>query len=202
MEWPGRNVGSFLGCNFFEDHATPPPFPPFPRNATENFFVENSTADSMRRFPPSWEPGNGSAASAPPRLTVWSHERGVREAASEHESEPPEICVRRVMVPFGLHTSLTPPIVWHTCTWTCEHAGLADLVGSRPHGRHRRDVGCRTRCPSCDGALRPKHRRGPADCLAHLHVDMRACRACRSRRITPSWAASRRGRLAHAVSVM
>ena len=104
----------------------------------------------MRRLPPSWEPGNGSAASAPPRLTVWSHERGVREAASEHESEPPEICVRRVMVPFGLHTGLTPPIVWHTCTWTCEHAGLADLLGSRPNGRHHGEVGWRTRFQSCD----------------------------------------------------
>ena len=39
--------------------------------------------------------------------------------------------VRRVMVPCGRNTGVAPPIVWHTCTWTCEHAGLADLVGSR-----------------------------------------------------------------------
>ena len=87
LESPGRNLGSFIECKLFEDHATAP-LSPLPRNATENFFVENSTADSTRRFPPSWEPGNGSAASAPPRLTVWSHEGGVREA-SERESEPP-----------------------------------------------------------------------------------------------------------------
>ena len=43
-----------------------------------------------------------------------------------------------------------PPIVWHTCTWTCEHAGLADLLGSRPHGRHHGEVGWRTRFQSCD----------------------------------------------------
>jgi hypothetical protein len=70
--------------------------------------------------------------------------------------------VGHVMFPSGLHTGPALPLVGHTCMRTCEHAGLADLVGSRPHGRCR-DVGCRTRCPSCDGALRPKHRRGPAD---------------------------------------
>ena len=58
--------------------------------------------------------------------------------------------VRRVMVPCGRNTGVAPPIVWHTCTWTCEHAGLADLVGSRPHGRHRGEVGWRTRFRSCD----------------------------------------------------
>ena len=92
--------------------------------------------------------------------------------------------VGHVMFASGLHTGPALPLVGHTCMRTCEHAGPADLVGSRPHGRCR-DVGCRTRCPSCDGALRPKHRRGPADCLAHLHVDMRASRACRIRRLSP-----------------
>ena len=58
--------------------------------------------------------------------------------------------VRRVMVPCGRNTGVAPPIVWHTCTWTCEHAGLADLVGSRPHGRHRGEVGWRTRSRLCD----------------------------------------------------
>ena len=52
--------------------------------------------------------------------------------------------VRRVMGPCGRNTGLAPPIVWHTCTWTCEHAGPADLVGSRPMGGiAERSVGAR-----------------------------------------------------------
>ena len=64
------------------------------------------------------------------------------------------------MVPCGLHTGLAPPIVGHTCTWTCEHAGLADLVGSRPHGRHRGEVGWRTRSRLCDVRVHRSTHRG------------------------------------------
>jgi hypothetical protein len=39
--------------------------------------------------------------------------------------------VRRVMVPCGRNTGVAPQRFWHTCTWTCVQAGLADLVGSR-----------------------------------------------------------------------
>ena len=58
--------------------------------------------------------------------------------------------VGHVMFASGLHTGPALPLVGHTCMRTCEHAWLADLVGSRPHGRHRRDVGWRTRSRSCD----------------------------------------------------
>ena len=168
----------------------PPPFPPLPRNATENFFVENSTADSTRRFPPSWEPGNGSAASAPPRLTVWSHERGAREAASKRESEHPP-------PPLPPALPVTSPPVWYKCS-ICEPGSPI----SKDPRAHAASAGWRTGCRPCDVCKRPSHGSGFAACWTQLHVDMRACRACRSRRISPSWAASPRRRLPHAVSVV
>ena len=50
-----------------------------------------------------------------------------------------------VMLACGLHTGPAPPLVGNMCMRTCVQAGLADIVGSRPHGRHRGEVGWRTR---------------------------------------------------------
>ena len=173
----------------------PPLFPLPRRNATENFFVENSAADSPGRFPPSWEPGTGSAASAPPRLTVWSPEGGVREAASERESKPPphppplsrcprRRCGRNVRFVSRARRSRRIPALMPHAPTSCRIAGW------------------RMRRRSCDVGKRPSHGSGPAACWAQLHSEMRACRACRSRRITPSWAVSPRGRFAQMVTVV
>ena len=93
-----------------------------------------------------------------------------------------------MMLACGLHTVPAPLHVGHSCMRTCEQAGRADLVGSRPDGRPRREAGSRSRSPSArngqaqrlmgvrrrrEGALAAEVEFTPIQCGVYSRVHLR-----------------------------